>query len=330
MRIRFWGVRGSIPSPLLPSQISSKISAIMERLGPSDLKNPESRERFLANLPPWLLSTVGGNTPCVTVQLKNKKPAVQKDSSQPKRKPAQNELLVFDAGSGMRELGMAAGKQQSKPSQYHVFFSHFHGDHTMGLPFFGPVYDPSVKMDFYSPEKNFEAILQGEITPPYFPIRMESMASKKAFHTLSGPLELSGASVSYRLVNHPGGCYSYKVDDGKHKFIYATDSELSPEDFQKNDENTSYFSRADLIVIDTQYTLGEAIEKYNWGHNAFSLAVDFAAFWNIKHMVLFHHDPAYDDQKLFSILQSAKSYVERLNVKKLKLSLAVEGMEISL
>ena len=70
--------------------------------------------------------------------------------------------------------------------------------------------------------------------------------------------------------------------------------------------------------------------KYNWGHSAFSMAVDFAANWGIKHMVFFHHDPTYDDHKLFNNLQSARWYMERMNIKGIKLSLAMEGMEIVL
>jgi len=240
------------------------------------------------------------------------------------------ELLVFDAGSGLRELGLVMSKTKPKYSAYHVFFSHFHWDHIMGLPFFNPAYDPSVKMEFYSPLAATETILHGQMTSPYFPVHMESMASKKSFHSLSGSRELLGATVSYRKVNHPGDAYSYKVDDGKRTFIYATDTELSANDFLKNDENTAYFSGADLIVIDSQYTLGEAIEKYNWGHSAFSLAVDFAASWKIKHMVLFHHDPTYDDHKLFNNLQSAKWYTERMNIKGMKISLAMEDTEIVL
>jgi phosphoribosyl 1,2-cyclic phosphodiesterase len=175
-----------------------------------------------------------------------------------------------------------------------------------------------------------ETALNGQMNPPYFPIRMESMPSKINYHTLTAPIDLLGVSLTYRKLNHPGDSYSYKLDDGKHKFIYATDTELSANDFIKNDENSSYFSGADLIVIDAQYTLEEAIEKYHWGHSAFSLAVDFAANWNIKHVVFFHHDPTYDDHKLFTILQSAKWYTERLNIKGIKLSLAMEGTEICL
>jgi phosphoribosyl 1,2-cyclic phosphodiesterase len=313
MRIRFWGVRGSLPSPQLPYQIKSKISAILERITAADIKSPESRERFLSGLPPWLFGTVGGNTPCVTVHL-----------------DTLPEPLVFDAGSGMRELGIAMAREKPKPSLYRVFVSHFHWDHIQGLPFFNPAYDPSVCIDFYSPMDNMEASLYGQMSAPYFPVRMESMGAKKNFHLMTGTVPFNGVTVSFKKLNHPGDSYSYLVDDGKHRFIYATDTELSAADFIKNEENALFFDKADLAVIDSQYTLGEAIEKYNWGHSAFSLAVDFAANWGIKHMVLFHHDPAYDDRKLSNILQSARWYTERMNIKGIKISLAIEGMEIAL
>jgi phosphoribosyl 1,2-cyclic phosphodiesterase len=313
MKIRFWGVRGSLPAPQLPAQIKSKISAILERLTPEDIADPESRERFLAGLPPWLFGTVGGNTPCVSVDLGNSK-----------------ELIVFDCGSGLRELGIAQSQEKPKTSHYHIFFSHFHWDHINGLPFFNPAYDPSVTVDFYSPKKNLEAALIGQMTSPYFPVHMESMGCKKIFHFMEDPVILDHVTIDRKKMNHPGDSYSYMVNDGKHRFIYATDTELSAADFMKTDENTAFFRNADLIVIDCQYTLGEAIEKYNWGHSAFSLAVDFAANWGIKHMVLFHHDPTYNDRKLFNILQSARWYTERMNIKGIELTLAMEGMEINL
>ena len=313
MRIRFWGVCGSIPAPLLPRQIQSKISAIIERVTPGDLENPESKERFLAGLPPTLFGTSGGNTSCVSVSL---------DTGQ--------SMIVFDAGSGIRELGAASSKEKPRPIQYHIFFSHFHWDHLQGLPFFGPAYDPSVKVDFYSPMKNLEMTLHGQMTSPYFPVHMESMGSKKQFHILSEPLSFEDVSVSYKLMNHPGDSYSYRVDDGQHCFIYASDTELSSADFMKNEENTAYYQNIDLIILDSQYTLGEAIEKYNWGHSSFSLAVDFAANWGIKHLVLFHHDPTYEDSKLLNILESARLYKERMGIKGVEVTLAMEGMEIIL
>jgi phosphoribosyl 1,2-cyclic phosphodiesterase len=311
MQVRFWGVRGSIPAPLLPSQLKSKISTILARLTPHDLESPESRERFLAGLPPWLFGTVGGNTPCVTVQNSG-------------------ELIVFDCGSGLRELGLSCSAAKPKPNQYHIFFSHFHWDHLNGLPFFNPAYDPSVQVDFYSPMANLENALIGQMTSPFFPVHLESMGSIKKFHHMEKPVNLETVTVEFKKMNHPGDSYSYCVTNGKKRFIYATDTELSTADFMKTEENIEYFQGADLIVLDCQYTLGEAMIKYNWGHSAFSLAVDFAANWGIKHMVMFHHDPTYDDHKLYKILQSARWYMERMNISGIELTLALEGLELEL
>jgi phosphoribosyl 1,2-cyclic phosphodiesterase len=143
-------------------------------------------------------------------------------------------------------------------------------------------------------------------------------------------INILDCTISMKKMNHPGDSYAYCVSKDGKRFIYATDTELTSDDFDKNDENAAFFKDADMVVIDCQYTLGEAIDKYNWGHSAFSLAVDFSANWNIKHMVLFHHDPAYDDHKLYGILQSAKWYLERMNLKGIELTLAYEGLEISI
>jgi len=312
MKIHFWGVRGSLPAPLTSARIKSKISAILEQINPQDIVDAESRERFLAGLPPWLFGTIGGNTPCVSVTFE--------DSA---------ECIIFDCGSGIRELGMAQINEKNKTSWYHIFFSHFHWDHIMGLPFFGPAYNPSNKIDFYSPVPGVEKILDGLMIPPYFPVRLDSMGAGKTFHHLEKEVQIAGRTVSFKKMNHPGDSYSYCVNEKGKRVIYATDTELSSDDFNKNKENAAVFLDADLIIIDCQYTLGEAIEKYNWGHSAFNLAVDFAVNWNIKHMVMFHHDPSYDDHKLHGNLQSARWYLERMNLKGIELTLAYEGLEIS-
>ena len=65
LKIHFWGVRGSIPSPILSSQIQAKINAVVQRITPQDLESFDSRERFVANLPDWIYGTVGGNSPCI-------------------------------------------------------------------------------------------------------------------------------------------------------------------------------------------------------------------------------------------------------------------------
>ncbi|MCL2410829.1 MAG: MBL fold metallo-hydrolase [Treponema sp.] len=311
MNVQFWGVRGSIPTSATPSRIKSKISAIVEQITPEDIESSESRERFLANLPPWLFGTVGGNSPCVSVSF---------DDSR--------ECIVFDCGSGIREMGLA--QEMAKMNHYHIFLSHFHWDHIQGLPFFLPGYEDKNKLDFYSPLGGLEGIISGQMTDPYFPVTLDAMTAAKTYHYMEKEFKICGRSVSAKKMNHPGGSWAYCVNENGKRLIYATDVELTSDDFIKNEENISFFQNADLIIIDSQYTLGEAIEKYNWGHSAFSMAVDFAANWNIKHMVMFHHDPTYDDHKLYGLLQSAKWYIERMSLKEIELTLAVEGLKITI
>lgn len=312
MKIRFWGVRGSLPAPLTPLQVKSKISAVLERLRPEDLENAQARERFLANLPPWLFGTVGGNTPCIEVST---------DSG---------DTIVFDAGTGIRELGIASSKRRPRPTSFNVFFSHLHWDHIQGLPFFGPAYDPSVSINFHSPEPWLEETLSKQMLSPCFPVPIDAMGATKRFITLKDKIEIGTASVAWRRMNHPGGCYAYAVTEGLKRIVYATDSELVSDDFVRDDDHAAIFGGADIIIIDAQYTLGEAIEKYNWGHSAFSMAVDFASNWGIGKVVLFHHDPTYDDRKLYGIQQSARWYTDHMSIKGVEVFLAREGLELDL
>jgi len=113
MLIRFWGVRGSLPSPILPSEVKAKITAILEQITPQDIADAASKERFLAGLPPWLYGTVGGNSPCVSVDIEGV-----------------DEPVIFDCGSGMREMGIDfnAGKPRVFTLPY-LFFPLSLGSH---------------------------------------------------------------------------------------------------------------------------------------------------------------------------------------------------------
>lgn len=310
MKIRFWGVRGSIPTPLSSDAIRSKIAAVVQRISRKDIENPESRERFLASLPEELFSTVGGNTSCVEVVV-----------PEPDR-------IIFDAGTGIRDLGALIAASRG-PARCNIFFSHFHWDHLQGLPFFAPAFNPSSRITFYSPDPELRNILEGQMRLPYFPVTMDVLrASLEYVQIGTEGVRVGNARVVPRRMTHPGGCWSYSVlRDGK-KVIYSTDTELQPVDFERTPDNAAYFRGADALIIDAQYTLGEAIEKYNWGHSSFSMAADFASTWGIKRLVLFHHEPSYDDRKIHKLFQSAEWYVDRLSSKGLEVILARDGLTV--
>ncbi|HDQ14907.1 MAG TPA: MBL fold metallo-hydrolase [Sediminispirochaeta sp.] len=312
MKIRFWGVRGSIPTPLSPDEVRRKISSVLAQVGPQDIRDNKSRELFLSKLPASLFGTVGGNTTCLEVRLED------------------GRVILFDAGTGLSRFAASAAKELSHPKEFHLFFTHFHWDHIQGFPFFTPqAFDGKCKIHVYSPREDVERILREQMKPPYFPITMDTMQAKIEFHHLSAsPLRLGGAEISWRGVKHPGASFSYKVKDRSGAFIFSTDTELSPEDFARSPENQSFYERADVLVMDSQYTLDEAIEKYDWGHSSYSLAVDFASEWKIKKLVLFHHEPLYNDNKMAAIEKSARWYKSHINQDQLDITIAREGLEL--
>ena len=102
MLIHFWGVRGSCSVCLTPQQIQKKISAVVQRITAEDIKNSDTRERFIARLPKWLFGTVGGNTPCVQFVSDSGK------------------TFILDAGTGMKVMS----KESALPKDlhYNLFF----------------------------------------------------------------------------------------------------------------------------------------------------------------------------------------------------------------
>ena len=154
MYVQFWGVRGSLPTPLSSDQIKSKISAIVQRISASDLVSTDSRENFIQNLPESLTSTVGGNTACIE--------AVNAAGTE----------FILDAGSGIRLLGKKLAKAKTKV--IHIFISHFNWDHIQGLPFFDPIYNPNVEIHFYYPGDNIREYLSMQMQSPFFPVTLDS------------------------------------------------------------------------------------------------------------------------------------------------------------
>jgi phosphoribosyl 1,2-cyclic phosphodiesterase len=239
---------------------------------------------------------------------------------------------VLDAGSGIREMAQRRAGEGTLGNTFHLFFSHFHYDHVQGLPFFTPAYTPGNALHFYSPDARIESILKTHMQEPYFPVTMDgTMAARLRFHVLTNePTQIGSATVSHKRLNHPGGAYAFKVASGRHSVIYATDTELTTRDFEKNAENMMFFRNADMVILDAQYTLGEAIEKYSWGHSSYSLGVDFARAWNIRKLYLFHHEPQYDDRQLHKNLLAARWYAQRIGYTELEIQLARESQTVKL
>lgn len=233
----------------------------------------------------------GGNTSCVEV-----------------RTPG-GERLIFDAGTGIRNLGIALrNASASQPSRTHLFFTHYHWDHIQGLPFFAPLYHPLSTICLHSGPTigPIHAALANQMDSPFFPLKMEAVAAQLQFHDLDDqPLTVGDARIESFPLCHPQGACGYRITCGGAVFVHATDNEPGDPHF---DAILQHYARnADLLIYDAQYTPEEVPRMKGWGHGNWASAVRLAQECQVRRLVLFHHDPDRDDAALTRIAQAAQA-----------------------
>lgn len=283
MRIKFWGTRGSIPTP------------------------GRKTEKY------------GGNTSCVEIRTSD------------------GDILVCDAGTGIRELGQSLIQEfKDKRIEAHVFITHTHWDHIQGIPFFTPAFMPGHSFTFHGPT-NIEQALHGQMVNQYFPVPLTAMGSKLQFVAIEtgSSYEVSQVKITTAPLTHPGGAIGYRFDHKGRSVAYVTDNELTPfipqeKPLPKNVESLIQFVKGvDLLVADTQYTRDEYPLKQGWGHSVVDDVLRAASLAEVKTLALFHHDPTHSDEFMEAVFRNK---VEELNREGGNLNVFVgrEGLAIQL
>jgi len=317
MKIKLWGVRGSIPTPLDGNDIEDKLKRALSLAKPGDISSEESINSFINTLPFSIKSTYGGNTTCIQVVTSD------------------NEEIIFDCGSGIRKLGVELLQKEFSKGMgvANILMTHTHWDHIQGIPFFGPFYFEGNRFTFYSPFDDLKKRLEYQHHETHFPISLDYMPATKEFFRITPDEEffINDTSFFTKKMPHPGDSFGYRVEDKGAVFVYTSDCEFNIDSIDEIDSYEDLFRNADVAVFDTQYTFEESIDKLDWGHSSAAIAIDIAERFNVKRLLLFHHDPAYDDEKLERVLSNAHTYL-RMKAKKknIKLDIAHEGMTIEI
>ena len=311
MEIKLLGVRGSLPAPLRNTEYRAKLWRILELSVQSGLSRVDGIDSFIESLPDTLQYTYGGNTTCVSIVSEK------------------GNLYIIDCGTGIRPLGDELLEKQTGASLFNIFITHTHWDHIQGLPFFKPLYMPGSSFRFHSPYPDLDSRLERQMAAPYFPATFSGTASSKSYHLLQEgvPLELEeGLTVDIYPLRHPGDSYAYRFREGNRIFIFATDTEFTGEMFESSGVHTDFFLNADLLLIDSQYTLDESFKKFDWGHTSYTAAVNCGIRWNARTIALTHHEPAYDDNRLTQILEQAVRHRNLMKLDSPDIIMAREGM----
>ncbi|GAB4536701.1 MAG: MBL fold metallo-hydrolase [Anaerolineae bacterium] len=312
MKVKFWGMRGSIPTPASPSVIEEKIRRALQGAAGVDLSSKEAIERYLQRLPPEVRHTVGGNTACVEVR-------------------AGHQLLILDAGSGLRLLGYELMKTEFGKGQGVADFliSHTHWDHIQGLPFFGPGFVAGNRLTFHSPHTHLEEAFAGQQSAIYFPVPLSYLSADITFHHIpAGTWTQIGDLRVYPLrMAHPGENYGYRIEYEEASLVYASDAEYKNMDRESTQDYVNFFRDADLLIFDAQYSLNDALDKADWGHSSPVMGAELAYRAGVRRLALFHHDPTSDDQTIYAGLKQAEAYLAKRG-SNCQVVVAREGLEI--
>ncbi|NDC79779.1 MAG: MBL fold metallo-hydrolase [Verrucomicrobia bacterium] len=257
----------------------------------------------------------GGDTTCVSVAW------------------AGDNLLILDAGSGLRQAGRHW--HQAGRKSFTFLFTHAHWDHLQGFPFFAPAFCQDVTIHIYSPRlpgapagNLIEKALHAQQSEPFFPAGFPQLRARIAFHEIdpSQPLDLSSSSgnltVRSTAVTHPGGCLAYRLEHDGKSLVFATDNEPQP---SADSPLVKMAAGTDLLICDGQYTEEEHKHRRGWGHGTPALCLKEAAFAGARRLIITHFDPSHSDSLLGEMEEEIKRSPE---ARKLPVSFARQGKTI--
>ena len=274
MIVKFWGVRGSIPTP-----------------GSATAK-------------------YGGNTVCIELHFAD----IQR-------------RIIIDAGSGLRLLGdhLLAEHNGTGAITTDLFLTHTHLDHIIGFPFFAPIFLPQTRLSIYGPvtceDEPLETVIGNQLSYRYFPVRQQELAARIDYRNLADDIRLTT-----KYLNHPLLCLGLRFeyhgtvcctayDTEPFHNLFVTDPQHPDFDAlmahqgeaaaaEENRRMTEFFSGADLLIHDGQYTQKEYDTcRRGWGHSPMEFAITAAGQSDVKHLALFHHDPTRSDAQLDELTQ---------------------------
>jgi len=232
-------------------------------------------------------TTFGGHTSCVMLSIAD-------------------HHFIFDTGSG------AVNIPPDLNGHIHIFYSHVHLDHILGLPFLKTVWNPNTKIHFYNGTLGayggIQRFLTQTFTPPLFPVPFEKWPCVKYFHDFkAGDSFLFAPHVTVHTfaLNHPNGATAFRVHVGNKIFAYVTDHEHT-QDSTIDQDLIQFLDHADCVVYDSSYDDHHFDQFKGWGHSTWQQALRLQQAAHIKRMGIFHHDPRHDDARMKKIQEQVE------------------------
>ncbi len=226
---------------------------------------------------------------------------------------ADDEIIIVDAGTGIRRLGkalLAEGRLRC-----HVIFTHGHWDHVMGFPFFKLIFLPQAELIMHKcPFHNrfVEDILTEIMSPPTFPVRYQDLKAKITYEeACQTEFRIGTVTITPIPLSHPNSGSGYKFTENGRSFVFMTDNELSSIHPNGMDFNVyrDFCKGADLLFHDAEYTPEEYRATRDWGHSTYTDVVKLALAAGVRRLGLFHLNQDRTDDDMDRIVASCNALI---------------------
>jgi phosphoribosyl 1,2-cyclic phosphodiesterase len=292
LRVKFWGVRGSYPSP-----------------GAGTVK-------------------YGGNTACVEIRVGERTIILDAGTGliplgrELARRRALEVLLLFSHLHHDHTQGLPFFLPAYLPNaRLHIYGPDgMHEslqnvlEHNQSLETF------PVRLHQMAASKEIQSVRESQII-------IWDGAGVRAAESIAGAREDAVVIRIHKSYAHPGGVFVYRISWRGRSVVYATDTE----GYVGTDRRLVKFAQnADVLIHDAQYLeahyrgqLAGFPSTQGFGHSTALMACEVAVASEARELVLFHHDPSYSDAVLEGLEASAKKTFAGART-------AYEGLEIFL
>lgn len=210
--------------------------------------------------------------------------------------------LVFDAGTGIGAYGDRALRCGTRT--FHLFLSHMHYDHIIGLMRFAPLFRQDCTIHIYGQSKcgySLQEIFSNFFRAPFFPVEYNQLPACPNLHfhelTAGSTFQLGQNTITTIGLNHPQGALAYRVwnEDKTKSLVYCTDHEHGS---LVDSTLKEFIQNTDLFIYDCTYSLAEYEKYVGWGHSTAAHGAQMAKESCVKKFVIFHHEPESSDKFL--------------------------------
>jgi phosphoribosyl 1,2-cyclic phosphodiesterase len=305
MRVRFWGVRGSIPCP-----------------GPGTVK-------------------YGGNTACIEVRFPESGRLIIVDAGSGLRELG-NFMMAHDLPKGPLKADIFLSHTHWDHIMGFPFFTPIYvpGTH---LRVHGPVsYEGDTLEGIVGGQLTYRyfPVRQAELAA-----RIEYLVLKEDHFDLGDGITLTTKYLNHPILclgyrfTCQGKVFCAAYDTEPFRNVFCTDpgdpsydeamaSEGAMVAREQNALLEEFFRGADLLVHDSQYTEAEYQSRFvGWGHSTFEHAIAAASRVGVRRLALFHHDPLRTDEQIDALRER---YCPSPPAGGTEVFFAREGMEIEL